>query len=642
MKKLLIISVIMVLIVPFSDSVNSAEERVSPPDLSDLPNVYSFNLPENEIPWWETTSLDQNRNSIHDSLDRRIAHDTEQGLDVYLVYENAPSSQEVTELEDLGLNVAVIFMDLKAVGLKDVPINMIPSLPEIEGVVMVEPKMEPIAFSDIATPNVKAKESKEYSPEAAWELGYTGKGAVIAIMDTGVDNGHPSLSGKWVAGADFSKREIPIINPWDGSHDADDTQGHGTTCAGIAMGTGDPEGTYQGTGPDAWLVDLRIGTILGGSPGEGPQSTYDAAQEATEWAIEHHADQWNGAPEEYHGIDVLSLSWGIPYEGSSDGSDLYSQGLNRLVDTGVVGVVAAGNDGPDNDGFTGMGAADKVITVAATDELDTINRSDDIIAEYSSRGPRWDDGDGNPYDELKPDVAAPGTGITNAEFDRYGDGSGNGYGPRGSGTSYATPCVAGVVAILLEVNPELPPDLVKEILRFTAERRGNASLPELDPFWNRDFGWGIVDAYRAVKVTEGIEDVTEIDVNLQCFIMNVTYDSHGVSVISGIAWSKNGQVESVEVRIDGGDWKEATDKSNGTWSKWIYDIEQEGLSKGNHTIEVRAVSGDKHSLQDEEMVIVTKERGDDEFAFACLPALAIVILVGGVAVYILFSSKKRQ
>ena len=75
--------------------------------------------------------------------------------------------------------------------------------------------------------------------------------------------------------------------------------------------------------------------------------------------------------------------------------------------------------------------------------------------------------------------------------------------------------------------------------------------------------------------------------------------------------------------------------------KWIFNVEQEGLSKGNHTIEVRAVAGDKHSLYDEEMVSVKKERGDT-FSFNCLPALAIVILVGGTAVYIILQSKKIQ
>lgn len=640
MKKLLVLLIFFTLMTPpMIGPVNIAAEEISQLDLSDLPEVYSRKLREQGKPWWETSSLDRNRNEIHDSLDRK-AEDGDTQVDVFLVYEHPPTTNDIAAVEELDLEVEVVFQELQALGLEQVPISELSLLSGLEGVVMVEPRMEAVPFSDIATPNVKAKESEEYSPETAWELGYSGKGAVIAIMDTGVDNGHPSLTGKWVGGADFSKPETPFT-PRDGSYDADDVQGHGTTCAGIAMGTGAPEGTYQGAGPDAWLIDLRIGTILGGSPGEGPISVYDAAIEATEWAIAHHADQWPGVPEEYHGMDVLSLSWGIPYEGSSDGTDLYSQGLNRLVDVGVVAVVAAGNDGPDNDGFTGMGAADKVITVAATDDLDTINRSDDIIAEYSSRGPRWDDGDDNPYDELKPDVAAPGTGIWNVEYDRYGDGSGNGYGSRGSGTSYATPNVAGVVALILEVNPDLTPEIVKEILRFTAERRGEASLPELDPFWNRDFGWGNIDAYQAVKVTESIEDVEEIDVNLQCFIMNVTDASRAPVFVSGIAWSKGGEVESVEVRIGDGEWREAQDESNGTWAKWTFKIGSEEIEKGNLTIEARAVSGDRHSLYHEEIVLVEKTFGDDDIGASWFLGIAFIICIAMVAVFVLMKKGKK-
>jgi subtilisin family serine protease len=607
MKKLLVLLIFMTLMaLPMVGPVNFAAEEVSKPDLSGLPEVYSREI-------------------------------------VFLVYEHQLKDSDIETIEELGIEVKAIYPELWALGLEDVETTDLHELAELEGVVMVEPRMEAVPFSDVATPNVKAKESEEYSPETAWELGYSGKGAVIAIMDTGVDNGHPSLSGKWVGGADFTKPPNPILFPQDGSFDADDTQGHGTTCAGIAMGTGAPEGTYQGTGPDAKLVDLRIGSSLGASPGEGPIAVYDAALLATEWAIDHHADQWAGASEEYHGIDTLSLSWGIPYEGSSDGSDLYSQGLNRLVDVGVVAVVAAGNDGPDNDGFTGMGAADKVITVAATDDLDTINRSDDIIASYSSRGPRWDDGDDNPYDELKPDVASPGTGIWNVEFDRYGDGSGNGYGSRGSGTSYATPNVAGVVALILEVNPDLTPEIVKEILRFTAERRGEVSLPELDPFWNRDFGWGIIDAYEAVKVTESIEDVEEIDVNLQCFIMNITDASRAPVYVSGIAWSKGGEVESVEVRVGDGEWKEAEDESNGTWATWTFKIDPGEMEKGNLTIEARAVSGDKHSLQHEEVVVVEKTFTEDEFGGSWLLGFVLVAIIAAVVVFIFVKrgSKKR-
>jgi subtilisin family serine protease len=149
-----------------------------------------------------------------------------------------------------------------------------------------------------------------------------------------------------------------------------------------------------------------------------------------------------------------------------------------------------------------MGAASKVITVGATDDKNTITRTDDIIADYSSRGPRKDNNDDDPYDELKPDVVAPGTNIIQAEYDRIGDGSGNGYGDRGSGTSYASPNVAGVVALMLEVNPDLTPTQIKDILHQTAEQRGAPEYPDY-PYphnkWNRSYGYGVVDAYEAVK-----------------------------------------------------------------------------------------------------------------------------------------------
>lgn len=645
MKNTLVLVLIAFLIsLPRADAVELSVNDPSQPDLSILPTVLSFRLPDKKEPWWKTTSLDMDRNGVHDSLDRKIEKGGDEKVNVYLDYEFSPTQKDIAILENMGLEITCVLAMANAIGLRGVPISMIHSLSDLENVVMVEPKGVIRHHSDVATPAVKAKESEEYSPYTAWELGYSGLGLNIAIIDTGIDNDHPSFEGKWIAGVDFTKPET-FLTPRDGTFDPDDTQGHGTTCAGIATGTGAPEGVYMGTAPSSKLVDIRIGSSLGIGPGELPygQDFYDSALQGIEWAIQHKDEQWSGQSEENYGIDILSLSWGIELEEvSSDGSDVYSRLLDRAVESGLVVVNAAGNDGPNNDGFDGLSASSLAIIVGATDDRDTIIRNDDMIAEYSSRGPRKDNNDGNPYDELKPDISAPGTGITNAQYDRYGDGSGNGYEPRGSGTSYATPNVAGIVALMLEANPNLTPELVKEILHFTAERRGNATFPELDPFWNKDFGYGIVDAYKAVKVAESIEDVSEVDVNLQCFIMNITDPSSQIIDISGIAWSKNGEVDTVEIRIDGENWVKAKDTSNGTWSKWTYRIDSTKLTKGNHTVEARAVHGEKYSLHDEEVMFVARKWTGEGFEANCLPGIAIIVLVAGVATYLLLKKGRKD
>ena len=108
---------------------------------------------------------------------------------------------------------------------------------------------------DVSCRAIKARPSDVYSPNTAWELGYTGKGINIAMLDSGVDDGHPSLDGKFVAGAEFTKGSS--TKPTDGSYNPDDNSGHGTACAGVAMGTGESEGAYMGVAPDAKLIDVK-------------------------------------------------------------------------------------------------------------------------------------------------------------------------------------------------------------------------------------------------------------------------------------------------------------------------------------------------------------------------------------------------
>ena len=558
--------------------------------------------PVPSTPWWERSSFDLDKDHISDALMQEAAKDPDSILDVLMSMDHEPDAVDAAAIERTGPDIMVmhIYTDLWLVEVWGADGRDFRDLLRVPGAVMLWGKGAPIAMSNIATPNMKARESAEYSPQTAWELGYQGRGVNIAVIDTGQDNAHPSLAGKWVGGADMSKPETPWWQQ-DGTFDADDTNGHGTTCAGIATGTGAPDGEYKGAAPEARLVDIRIGTIIGYAPGEGPlpKKWMDSTLLGQEWAIAHKDDQWAGVPEENWGIDIASESWGIDVGGSSDGSDPYSMNNNKMVEAGIFVFNAAGNDGPSNDGFSGMSASDLATIVAASDDKDTIDRTDDILADYSSRGPRKDDGDDNPYDELMPHITAPGTGITQVQFDRFGDGSGNGYGSRGSGTSYATPAVAGVAALMLEANGNLTPLVMRDVMEHTAERRDNATLPELDPFWNKDWGYGLIDAYRAVLLVEQLgEDVVNIDPDLQAYITNVTV-SKGKLKLEGVAWSETSVVEKVELRIDNGtDWSMADDEANETWARWSASIDIGSVSKGNHTVTARAVRGDLHSTPD--------------------------------------------
>ena len=137
-----------------------------------------------------------------------------------------------------------------------------------------------------------------------------------------------------------------------------------------------------------------------------------------------------------------------------------------------------------------MSASSLSITVAATDDKNTVNRTDDEIAGYSSRGPRKDNGDGNPLNELIPEISAPGTNIIQAEAcvtsgscNNFlgGDASENTYTGRGSGTSYATPSVSGIIALIMEANPNLTPLQIKEVPKAHFGAKGRAQRTRSRP-----------------------------------------------------------------------------------------------------------------------------------------------------------------
>ena len=634
-----------------------------------------------ELPWWETTSRDLNRNGIVDWLEQ-----IEDEYKIGVMYDHQLTEDDFQLLYDIGIDIKYHVTTVNGLLLGAVTSSLFETISNFPGVLMIEPYGKVVFYGDVQTPAIKASNSSVYS-EGAWDLGVTGNGVNIAIVDTGIDNEHPGLEGKFVAGYDsvctddllgcmltVGQGSGNLFQEDDGTFDPDDKNQHGTACSGMATSTGllssGEKTNFTGSAPDAKLVDVRIGTALGAGPFENyilEQEFYESAMNGLQWVIDNKDTEWTGVENESYGIDVISLSWGITSheDGGSDGTDMFSQILDEAMLAGIAVSVAAGNDGSDNDGLSGMGSSSLSITVGATDDKNTIDRSDDGIASYSSRGPRRDNNDDNPYDEMKPDVSAPGTNIIQAEAcytsggcdNRFGGSAeNNGYSGRGSGTSYATPSVSGVIALMIEANPNLDPLAIREILRLTSERKETltsadgegveegpwATLPELDPYWNRHFGWGMVDAHAAVKSSLLNTDTDNINTDLQTYIINTEtgwQTGSNINTITGHSWSRSGSVDKIEYSIDGKSWMEvqySPGSNSSIYIDWIITLDSVDLSfTGVHTLLVRSVdSNDMYSISANSEFYgygeVSESSADNILVILSYSLLAILVVVSAI------------
>ncbi|MEO3754033.1 S8 family serine peptidase [Streptomyces sp. B6B3] len=280
------------------------------------------------------------------------------------------------------------------------------------------------------------RSTRQVNAPAAWDAGLDGEGVTVAVLDTGVDADHPDLAGRISAAQDFSGS--------GGTHDA---YGHGTHVAATVGGTGAASaGARQGLAPAA---DLIVGKVLG-DDGQGSLSQVIAGME---WATEQ-------------GADVVNLSLGS--DEPSDGTDPLSQALNELTETtGTLFVVASGNAGEQGDETIGSpAAADRALTVGAVDR-------DDALAPFSSRGPRPGDA------AVKPDITAPGVDIVaaRAEGTAMGTPVDEEY-TSASGTSMATPHVAGAAALLAQAHPDWDAERLRSALVSTARTVPDTAVTE--------------------------------------------------------------------------------------------------------------------------------------------------------------------
>lgn len=285
---------------------------------------------------------------------------------------------------------------------------------------------------------------------------YSPADMVIAVVDTGIDATHTDLSGGKVLG---------WHDAVGGRTEPYDDNGHGTHVAAIAAGAGQGHSALRGVAPGAGLVGVKV---LGGG-GSGTTSTVLAG---LQWILDHR---------EAYGIRVVNLSLGT--SGCSDGTDSLSQMVNTLAESGIVVAAAAGNSGPGACTVGSPGAAAGAITVGA---LADPGERGTYLAAFSSRGPTADG-------RVKPDIAAPGVAIMSASAN-----TGDGYYTL-SGTSMATPHVAGAAALVLAANPSLTPAGVRQVLMDTAADWGT-------PGTDREYGAGALQVYQAVAAAMGAGD----------------------------------------------------------------------------------------------------------------------------------------
>jgi subtilisin family serine protease len=390
--------------------------------------------------------------------------------------------------------------------LANVPVSALPTLAAQASVHRVNysrPAKKQDALSSVA---VDANASDPGHGINQQLYGYTGQGVTVAVVDSGLTNDVlDDLADPRV------RKFVDFVNP--SNRLRTDGNGHGTHVTGIVGGTGKLAAKYAGIAPGTSIVSLRV------LDNDGQGSIANIIK-ALNWIYQ------NGA--QYH-IRVVNLSVGAaPTE--SYFTDPLTVAAKVLVDRGITVVAAAGNFGQNAQGqlqwggITSPGIAPWVLTVCAFSTQGTYTPADDAVAAFSSSGPTAIDF------AAKPDLCAPGVGIVSlaapgSEIYTAGltaspswvVGPGHRYESL-SGTSMATPFVSGAVALLLQANPNLTPNLIKAILQYTATvqpgvsplRQGagfmnvagalrlaqfyatpvkGQTLP-LDPSWSRQIIWG--------------------------------------------------------------------------------------------------------------------------------------------------------
>ena len=605
--------------------------------------------------WWAHWSRDKDSNSLDDRLEWLIEQPEQTQRDwwkrapegsarVFVDYDHHPTDADISALESLGVEVTFRYGYLDTVSGTS-PISKIideGGIRSLNGVVMVEDLGLAETNMHEAVPNMGV--------DTVWEdFGLDGTGSVIAILDTGVRGDHEGLN-------DMDDDPLTCIDdppdPFDPDPDplpsdcdpkiiaffdavltdeeqdpstSYDSGTHGSHVAGIAAGTGggqtDP-GTglrYVGAAPGAHLIN-----ILACCDGD-----IEDVMQGAQWAIDN---------KEKYGIDIVTSSLGeqqFEVHLDNDGNSAWSRQMDMVVEAGIITTLSAGNE------FGGLtiagcntidspGDAKLPVTVASLDK-------DLGLAIYSSRGYTSDL-------RVKPDVAVIGSSIMAPDAATQ-----DGYISK-SGTSMATPLMAGIAALMVQANPDLTPTEFKDIISAHSIERdvqllddpglNDCSLLETRP--DNEFGFGQADPMAFVEAAGSIDRSLNISMEVATReeVLNESY-IHGSSSGAEVGSSGPGSQTKVEVRVGGGEWKEAVDDSPlGDWALWSIRLEPH-VESGNSTIYARLVVDDEHiSPIDARRVILLDmpavADGSDDSDASKILVIAIALMFALMLGYVVF------
>lgn len=398
-------------------------------------------------------------------------------VDAMIVYHHLPNDADIADLQQAGLTGGTRYHALPIVAVTATKaqlraISHLPAVRSIYGNRTLQWNLEPAARKLTSVERIRINPDLT---RANGGLPVSGRGVTVAVLDTGVDGTHGDLSGRVVqnlkladtqsAGGGFN---YPVASP--SLPNTDQVYGHGTFVAGIIAGNGQQSGgKYAGVAPGANLLGLSAG---------------DASLLFVLSGFDYLLT--NGAG---FGVRVVNCSFSA--DTVFDVNDPVNIATKLLTDNGINVVFSAGNTGPGLDSLNPYSVAPWVISTGATDDQGR-------LADFSSRGDF-----GSPL--FRPTLVAPGVGTVSLrastlaavtsidglfESDAQLAPSEIPYYTTGRGTSFSAPQVAGVVALMLEANPQLTPAQVRDILQRTAS--------PMPAYYAHEVGAGMLNAQAAV------------------------------------------------------------------------------------------------------------------------------------------------